>query len=142
VWFGTDRKPADPDAAEPYFSRNFDPQLRLVSCVVYVPKSHSFGEIGSSWLKRTFKTLVLRQEDDRLRIVDLESLDAAGFVASLRRELAHWTRRTALVFILADVLLIAAQDVRRRSGVDLHVVIEAEPVDVAKVARLAHAQDG
>jgi len=99
VWFGTDREPANEEATEPYFSRNFDPQLHFGSCLVYVPNSHRFGEIKSSWLKRKFNTLVLRQEDDTLRIVQVESLDAEGFGAGLSNELRHWTRRTALVFV-------------------------------------------
>jgi len=99
VWYGTDREPAGDEATEPYFTRTFDPELHFGSCVVCVPKSHRFGEIGSSWLRRKFRTVVLRREDDTLRIVELQPLDAEGFVTSIREELGHWQRRTALIFV-------------------------------------------
>ena len=43
--------------------------------------------------------------------------------------------------VLAQVLLVDPQHVRRRGGVDLHVVVEAEAVDLAEIARLADPQD-
>ena len=43
--------------------------------------------------------------------------------------------------VLAEILLIDAQNIGRRGGVGLHVVIEGESVDIAQVARLADAQD-
>jgi hypothetical protein len=43
--------------------------------------------------------------------------------------------------MLAQVFFIDAQHVRWRGGVGFHVVIELKAVDVAKIARFAHAQD-
>ena len=39
------------------------------------------------------------------------------------------------------ILLVDAQDVGRRRGIDLHVLVEAEAIHVAEVARLADPQD-
>lgn len=43
--------------------------------------------------------------------------------------------------VLAQVLFVNTQHVRRRRRVGLHVVVKLEAVDVAKVARLVDAQD-
>src|SRR6266536_4857327 len=43
--------------------------------------------------------------------------------------------------MFAQVLFIDTQHIRRGGGIGFHVVVELEPVDVAKIARLAHAQD-
>ncbi len=99
VWFGTDRKPAADGAAEAYFDRTFSEQMQLGSCLVHVPRTHRFGELGSSWLKRKFHTLVLRREDDTLRLLEVELLTPEEFTAGLRAELGHWKKRTALVFV-------------------------------------------
>jgi esterase/lipase superfamily enzyme len=66
--------------------------------------------------------VILRQEDDALRILEVESNDAAKFTASIAAELTHWTRRTALIFVhgynvsFRDAALRAAQ-----IGFDLRV---------------------
>ena len=99
VWYGTDREFANKDAQEAYFSRNFSEDLHLGSCVVHVPRTHRRGELGSSWLKRKFQTVVLGREDDSLRILELSSLTPEEFVAGIKDELAHWEKRTALVFV-------------------------------------------
>jgi hypothetical protein len=43
--------------------------------------------------------------------------------------------------IFSEVLFVDAQDIGRRSAIDLHRLIELIPVDVSQVARLTHAQD-
>src|SRR5262249_39579076 len=43
--------------------------------------------------------------------------------------------------ILAQVLFIYPQYVRRASGVTLQMIVKLKPVDAAQVPRLAHAQD-
>ena len=122
VWYGTDRKPVQDFRATPCFGRDFDDNLHLGSVVVHVPRSHAFGQIGSSWLKRRFKTLVLGKEDDRLRIVEVESLGESDFRDAIGKEIQHWKRRTALVFVhgynvsFADAATRAAQ-----IGFDLRV---------------------
>ena len=122
VWYGTDREPAGEESLEPYFTREVSEQLHLGSCLVHVPKTHRFGELGSSWLRQRFQTWVLRQEADTLRILSVESCDEADFVNSIGAELAHWKRRTALIFVhgynvsFRDAALRAAQ-----IGFDLRV---------------------
>jgi esterase/lipase superfamily enzyme len=99
VWYGTDRKPATADSDEPYFDREFSEEMRLGSCLVHVPETHRFGELASPWPRRKFRTWILRKEDDALRILEVDSLSPSGFVAGIRAELAHWQKRTALVFV-------------------------------------------
>jgi esterase/lipase superfamily enzyme len=66
--------------------------------------------------------VVLGREDDTLRIVEMNALTAAEFVAGIRGELAHWQKRTALVFVhgynvsFREAVLRAAQ-----IGFDLRV---------------------
>jgi esterase/lipase superfamily enzyme len=96
VWFGTNRalvKPADPAYG---FSAEVDTQLHLGSCLVFVPRSHEEGSLGSSWIKRTF---VLRA-DDRLRLESVRVLEREAFQKKVAGELAHRPKaRSALVFV-------------------------------------------
>jgi len=121
VWYGTDREPVL-EGADPYFGRGFSEELHLGSCVVHVPTTHRFGELRSSWLRRTFQTVLLDHEDDTLRILELNSLNAEEFVADIHNELNHWQKRSALVFVhgynvsFRDAALRAAQ-----IGFDLRV---------------------
>lgn len=93
VWFGTNRntepaaRPARPDSG-----------LVLGSCQVYVPKTHKFGSIGSSWMVRLLRR-VRGHEDDRIRLESTEFMSVSEFQKSLSSELRHWSRRTALIVI-------------------------------------------
>jgi hypothetical protein len=43
--------------------------------------------------------------------------------------------------VFAEVLLVYAQDIRRGSGISLHVVVELKSIEVAEIARLIDAEN-
>ena len=64
LWFGTNRKPVDPqDLCKGFGSQRAD-QLIVGRCEVSVPEWHKIGSLGSSWLRR-----FLSGHDDRLQLV-------------------------------------------------------------------------
>ena len=62
-------------------------------------------------------------------------VDAAGFVIG-----RHDDASAVHYVMLAQMLLVDAQHVRRGGGEGLHVLIKAVAICVAKVTRLTHAQ--
>jgi esterase/lipase superfamily enzyme len=121
LWYGTNRKPIDPNDISKGYSTDRDSLVHYGSCQVAVPKSHQIGSTGSNWWKR-LQTLT----DDRLKL-DRSSLtrsDKIGFLASVKEALAERepAERSALVYIhgfnvsFEDAALRAAQ-----IGFDLQV---------------------
>jgi hypothetical protein len=97
VWFGTNRRPVDPQNMSKGFSaQRDDTKVHYGLCKVAVPKSHKFGSVGSSWWKR-----LLTLTDDRLKLKELSVLEEAAFWISVRQVLSDWDagERMALVFI-------------------------------------------
>jgi esterase/lipase superfamily enzyme len=99
VWFGTDREPNDPaDLTQGFANRRAldENAVYYGVCRVAIPKSHKFGEIGSSWWKR-----FITWTDDRLQVKEITSLAADAFWASAREALAKADagERMALVFL-------------------------------------------
>jgi esterase/lipase superfamily enzyme len=119
LWFGTNRKPNNPQDLAKGFSGERDNKMHYGTCQVTVPKSHEIGSVGSPWWK-----FVLT--DDRLKL-DRESLklfEETSFLAAIQKALQdpelELDERSALVFIhgfnvsFEDAALRAAQ-----IGVDL-----------------------
>jgi esterase/lipase superfamily enzyme len=121
VWFGTDRELVGKEGQLVTFGEEFGNKLRLGNCVVHVPRSHEFGQLRSSWIKRTYRRL-LGKEDDALKLLSCTPTGAKSFQRGIARDLQHWRRRTALVFVhgynvpFQDAVLRAAQ-----IGFDLRV---------------------
>jgi CHAT domain len=84
LWYGTNRKPIDPNDISRGYSGDRDNLAHYGSCQVAVPKSHKIGSTGSNWWQR-LKTLT----DDRLKLdrSSLNLLDEAGFLASIKKAL-------------------------------------------------------
>ena len=94
VWFGTNRRPTK---ALDDFTDERDSDLHLGYCDVYVPVSHVFGELGSSWIVR-----LIEFDDDRLKIDQVKSLSQLAFQTLLSEELRSDSvpgKRSALVYI-------------------------------------------
>ena len=93
VWYGTNRKPSDDGEG---FSSNRDSKLHFGRVYVEVPKSHSFGSVGSSWVVR-----LVNWSDDRLKVVRIEDLDENTFINFARNKLRNRDegKRTIFVYI-------------------------------------------
>ncbi|MFN0068814.1 MAG: alpha/beta hydrolase [Limisphaerales bacterium] len=96
VWFGTNRRPLDPATPARAFGDERDQGLHVGTCEVYVPKSHKFGSLGSSWFWR-----VITRTDDRLKVQAVRVLTDVEFWAGLRAKIegAPEGDQQALVFI-------------------------------------------
>jgi esterase/lipase superfamily enzyme len=84
VWFGTDRRPNVEDDYLHGFSNEFDKRVHCGSCVVFVPKSHEVGSLGSNPLLRIAKKIVGQPANDPLRLLAIENGDAK----SLRQDMS------------------------------------------------------
>ncbi len=120
LWYGTHRRPVDPDnPARGFSGERDDDRIHYGKCAVTVPKSHKIGSTGSAWWKR-----ILTCVDDRLVLNKLTPLDEPVFWRQIRDTIAQWNpgERRALVFIhgynvsFEEAALRAAQ-----IGVDLKV---------------------
>jgi hypothetical protein len=69
VWYGTNRRPVDPNDPSRGFSGRRSYEVSYGACAVAIPRSHKFGSVGSPWWKRW---LVLT--DDRLHLRELRHL--------------------------------------------------------------------
>jgi esterase/lipase superfamily enzyme len=73
-----------------------DDRLHFGSSLVFVPRSHDVGSIGSSWLRRTF----IKRDDDRLQLTLIKPLTRDGFQRAVGDTLgARRERRRALIFL-------------------------------------------
>lgn len=119
LWFGTNRKPKNPQDLSQGFSGERDRQLHYGSCKVIVPKSHKIGSTGSPLWQR-----LLTFTDDRLKLKpeSWQFFQENNFWVEIQRTLQgnQPDERSALVFIhgfnvsFEDAALRAAQ-----IGVDL-----------------------
>jgi esterase/lipase superfamily enzyme len=116
VWFGTDRELRFTSEDQFQDTGAWCDTLTYGISVVHVPKSHTFGSIGSSWLKRVVRRTLSGTHDDRLEIIATKVGPADAFSASIGRELAHWpSKKAALVFVhgynvsLREAIVRAAQ---------------------------------
>lgn len=93
VWFGTNRRPG---ADGKSFTGERSSRTTLGQVTVRVPDAHRFGETGSSFWSK-LKRLDFR--DDRLRLHDVSTQDAASFYSSLQTALRKDGASEALFFL-------------------------------------------
>lgn len=96
VWYGTNRKPLDEQNLTKGFSSSRDQVLHYGNVIVYVPESHQFGSVGSSWIYRVFK-----MTDDRLKIEQINPLSKDEFLGGLNGALVknRSEKRKVLLYI-------------------------------------------
>ncbi len=96
VWYGTNRKPINSWDESLGFSNVRDVMTHYGTCIVEVPKSHKFGSIGSSWVRR-----LVTLTDDRLKLRGIYPYDVKNFYGKMKNKLETRPtgKRTALVFI-------------------------------------------
>jgi esterase/lipase superfamily enzyme len=121
LWYGTNRKPIDPNDISKGYSGDRDNLVHYGSCQVAVPKSHKIGSTGSRWWQK-----LLTSTDDRLKLdrSSLTLLNEAGFLASIKQALEEResNERSALVYIHGfNVSFEAAAVCAAQIGFDLQV---------------------
>ena len=96
VWFGTNRKPVDPAQPAKGFTGEYDDEIRYGKRIVFIPKSHRAGEIGSPLWRR-----VLTRTDDRIEVGPSTVLSEQAFGREIREVLGKLdpADRHVLVFI-------------------------------------------
>jgi esterase/lipase superfamily enzyme len=121
LWFGTNRKPIDPNNISKGFSGERDQQLHYGTCQVTVPKSHKIGSTGSPWWQR-----LLSQTDDSLKLVQdsIWEWQSQAFWTNIQQALQDHdpSERMGLVFIHGFNVSFEAAALRAAQiGVDLQV---------------------
>ena len=83
VWYGTNRRPNDPNDPANGYSAARDNLVHFGSCRVFIPQSHKIGSIGSPWWKR-----LLTWTDDRLRLLSVEEVELGVYWSGIGAQLA------------------------------------------------------
>lgn len=95
VWFGTNRKPVLRDGATIGFSGERGDSVHLGRCAVTIPRTHKIASDGSPWWHRQIFG------DDRLRLAELDILEADQFWGGVRNAIAALSTNggDAIVFV-------------------------------------------
>jgi esterase/lipase superfamily enzyme len=105
LWYGTDRKPIDPNNISQGFSGEPDDRIHYGSCQVAVPKAHKIGSTSSNWWQDLFGTgdglQLLNTADWNQPRTILTEMMPTNFWGDLQHTLKHRDpdERMALVFI-------------------------------------------
>jgi esterase/lipase superfamily enzyme len=96
VWYGTNRRPNDPNDAGKGYSKLRDIVVHYGSCRVFIPKSHKIGSIGSPWWKR-----LLTRTDDRVRLLAIDDLHRSDYWNRIAVQIAAMDadERCAVIFV-------------------------------------------
>lgn len=76
VYFGTNREPIDAASPGLGFSGERSKTVHYGRCVVFIPRTHKFGSIGTPWWKRW---LSLQLADDHLCLKGIKTLEEQRF---------------------------------------------------------------
>jgi esterase/lipase superfamily enzyme len=105
LWYGTNRKPIDPNNINYGFSAEEDDRIHYGSCQVSVPKAHKIGSTSSDWWQDLFGTAdglkLLNTADWNQPQTMLKDMMPENFWADLQHTLRKRDpdERMALVFI-------------------------------------------
>ena len=96
VWYGTNRKPIDPQEQSKGYGAERDQTVHYGKCEVNIPKSHQFGAIDGKWWQRWF-----RKKADRLQLQRRIVLANDNYWTAIRDEIAGCPegKRQSLVFL-------------------------------------------
>ena len=86
VWFGTNRKPSDPDAPSKGFGRERSDRITFGRVEVIIPKAHRFGEIGVGLWKKIGRADL---RDDHLRVARIIPLTTDEMWRELREKMEN-----------------------------------------------------
>jgi esterase/lipase superfamily enzyme len=96
VWYGTNRRPNDPNDSAKGYSNERDNIVHHGLCQVFIPESHKIGSTGSPWWKR-----LLNMTDDRLKLLTINELKEDIYWSRIATRLASTDARErhALIFV-------------------------------------------
>jgi esterase/lipase superfamily enzyme len=125
VWYGTNRKPIDPNDIQQGFSAEGDNLIHYGKCEVSIPESHKIGAVGSNWLQKLLTGPKGRLKIDRQ---SLKGMISADFWADVKYSLAQQDsdERVALVVIHGyNVTFDGAAECAAQLGCDLGIPLTA-----------------
>lgn len=103
VWYGTNRLPLDLTEIQKGFGSDLSKKIHYGRCIVFIPKSHEPGSVGSKFLKRIWCRIKSRFKwtDDRLRLKRIHELEEDRYWSSIQSTIRRFDQRKrhALVFI-------------------------------------------
>ena len=118
VWYGTNRKPVDPADPSKGFTGEYDEQMRFGKRIVFIPRGHRPGELGSPLWKR------LLIGDDRIEVGPTTNLTERAFAEEIRAVLARLDPDDRNVLVYIHGFNTSFDDAARRAaqlGFDLKV---------------------
>jgi esterase/lipase superfamily enzyme len=98
VWYGTNRRLLDRHQPNLGFANEGESDPSMVhygTCEIAIPKSHRFGSLGSSFLRRW-----TTWTDDRVHLQSINALEVADFWRSIQHELANWDANERQVLVI------------------------------------------
>lgn len=119
VWFGTNRKPIDPEDPAKGYGAQFDDTMHFGKRIVFIPNSRREGELGSPLWKR-----LLTGTDDRIRLAAGTHLSEDGFRREIRDFLARLDPADQNILVFIHGFNTSFDEAARRSaqlGFDLKV---------------------
>lgn len=119
VWFGTNRKPVDPEDHSKGYTGQFDDTMHFGKRIVFIPDSHRAGELESPLWKR-----LLTGTDDRIRLAAGTHLDEDGFRREIRDFLTRLDPEDRNILVFIHGFNTSFDNAARRSaqlGFDLRV---------------------
>lgn len=97
VWYGTNRRPTQPNGGSPSFSKVNDDQLRTGTLTVHVPRYHTFGTIDSSSF---FDSISLSTDSSSsMKLQRVNSLSQQDFISELRQFIAAKPEKDRYVLV-------------------------------------------
>lgn len=124
VWYGTNRKPTNSSVPQSGFTndRDSDGTVHYGFATVAIPKSHTFGSVGTPWWKRWAK---MKFQDDHLKILSLhETENADEFFSHVRHELEELERSDRQIMLYLHGYCVSFDEAAVRAaqiGFDLKV---------------------
>jgi len=98
VWYGTNRVPVNRQDEKKGYTSNPEPDslTHYGKCLVVIPKSHTYGSVGSPWYRRWIKG-----SDDRLSVKEFIPLTEDNFIKDVSATLSNEALydRSILVYI-------------------------------------------
>jgi esterase/lipase superfamily enzyme len=119
VWFGTNRKPIDPQDYSKGFTNKMDNLIHYGKRVVYIPEGRKEGTLGSRLWER-----LLGAKDTRIKLAEAYQFDESGFAKDVRSFLSQLDRGDHDVLVFIHGFDKSFDDAARRAaqlGFDLKV---------------------